>query len=259
MSSIGVLKQELINLERNAETLERIVFSDLTALETLPEGVAEKYQAKVLRKLHRLDELQEEIDATVAKLKEAGGYEPRTYSAKVYEYRPPKYERPKPPKKKPKAERKVYPVESPTPVKLRKRTPKPPRVRKPVQPKPKSVRPAPKPRKPAESAELKLAKKRRDKARTMLRQLDAQIEAKRLVLLRRIEERKAKVLEVADIPNAEYGPQKRQNARNGLATAEQRLRDLDKHREERGQRILELIAKADQEIAELLEKDSQLI
>lgn len=140
--------------------------------------------------------------------------------------------------------------------------PKPVRVREPVQPKPKTVRPpqakpAPRPRKPAESREVVLAKKKVDSTQRRLKRLDAQIEAERINLERRLEERKARVIEVADA--VKLGPQKRYTAQKNLENVEQQLADLPKRREEREQALLELIEIAQQEVSELLEKDSQLI
>jgi hypothetical protein len=89
--NVGILKTRLFNLEQNAHTLEKIVLNDLRALMTLPtDDKLAGYEAKVLRKLHRLDDIQEEIDQTVAKLKEAGAYEPVRQGRNIYEYRPPK-------------------------------------------------------------------------------------------------------------------------------------------------------------------------
>lgn len=92
----GILKVQLFNLENSAQTLERIIFNDLTALESLPDRAAEKYEGKVLRKLHRLDEIQDEIDAVTAMLKEAGAWEPVRHGGNIYQYSPPKQEQPKP-------------------------------------------------------------------------------------------------------------------------------------------------------------------
>lgn len=94
MKSIGLLKVELHNLERNAETLERIVYNDLKALESLPDKAADKYEGKVWRKLQKLDELQDAIDATTAELKARGGWEPVSHSGNKYQYNPPKTETP---------------------------------------------------------------------------------------------------------------------------------------------------------------------
>ncbi|WP_457950416.1 hypothetical protein ACTAQI_07490 [Pseudarthrobacter sp. alpha12b] len=82
--SVSVMLVELQSLERSAETLEKIVYSHLTALEGLPEEQTAHYEARVLRKLQALDELQERIDGTIAKLKEAGGYRPSSRTAKSY-------------------------------------------------------------------------------------------------------------------------------------------------------------------------------
>jgi hypothetical protein len=82
-NNTGVLKAELFSLDKQAETLERIVYSALCALESLPDDEGDKYEARILRKLERLDELQEQIDATVAKLKEAGAWSPVSCSAKT--------------------------------------------------------------------------------------------------------------------------------------------------------------------------------
>ncbi|MCZ9883712.1 helix-turn-helix domain-containing protein [Arthrobacter sp. B2a2-09] len=84
-----VLKAQLFELEKQAATLERIVYNMLTSLMTVKDGDVERYEDKILRKLVKLDDLQDEIDATVAKLKEAGAWEPVRHTGNVYEYNPP--------------------------------------------------------------------------------------------------------------------------------------------------------------------------
>jgi hypothetical protein len=86
----GVLKAQLFELEKSAQTLERIIYKYLVELAFVPDEDVERFEEKILRKLRALDELQDEIDAIVAKLKEAGAYEVVSYAGNVYEYRPPK-------------------------------------------------------------------------------------------------------------------------------------------------------------------------
>lgn len=90
----GILKVQLLELETQAETLERIVYNYLVELEALPDGAVSRYEEKLLRKLEKLDEIQDEIDAVTAKLKEAGAWEPVSHSGQVYEYKPPKQAQP---------------------------------------------------------------------------------------------------------------------------------------------------------------------
>lgn len=92
---MSVLKAQLFELERSAETLEKIVYNQLTALMRLPDREVEQYEAKILRKLARLDEIQAEIDAVIAKLKETGEYIPARPTANIYEYKPPRPPTPK--------------------------------------------------------------------------------------------------------------------------------------------------------------------
>jgi hypothetical protein len=334
----GVLKAQLFELERHAATLEKIVYKELIALESLPVHELEPAESKVLRKLHKLDDIQDEIDMLTAKLKALGAWEPVSYSECKYEYRRPKYVKPLPQKeakakaraerRKAKAKEKVYPVRSPRDPKPYKRktdrevmeakqareaareakaaaaeaakaerarlreeariarqaaiaakpkakigrprkyplvAPKPKAVKPPKpkpEPKPKNVRPpkakpAPKPRKPRESRELKLAKKRRDSVTERLYRLDAQIDAERLDLERRLEERKARVLEVANQSTADKGPQNRRNAALALANVEGQLRDLPKRKEERLNNLTEQLEKALIDIEMLIESASQ--
>lgn len=94
--NIGILRVELHNLERNAETLERVIYGNLVALETAKEADVERYEGKILRKLEKLDEMQDEIDAAKTALKAAGGHVSASPSLNLYEYRPPKYEATRP-------------------------------------------------------------------------------------------------------------------------------------------------------------------
>jgi hypothetical protein len=90
-NNIGILKAQLQTLERSAEALERVVYSELTAIETMPEDLAEEHRARVLRKLESLDELQDDIDEVGARLKALGAfYGSAPASMLIYEYKPPR-------------------------------------------------------------------------------------------------------------------------------------------------------------------------
>jgi hypothetical protein len=130
------------------------------------------------------------------------------------------------------------------------------RVVKELKPKP---QPEPKPRKQSESYEMKLAKKRRDKALSNLKNLDAQMEIERINLERRLIERRERVEAVAHLPTSELGPQKRRTARKDLENVERQLRELPERKKQREERLLELVDLANLDIYELLEKDSQLV
>lgn len=269
----GILKSQLFNLEKQAETLEKIIYSDLKALESLPDSRVEQYEPKVWKKLEKLDEMQDEIDAVVAKLKEAGMWEPVSYTDAKYRYMRPKAP-PKPPKE-PKKPRKVYPTE--TTAQKRKRlaeaerkaarearaAAKAARIAKVKSPKPKpepkavsAPKPAPKPRKPAESREVVLAKKRRDNVIIRLERLDDQIAAERLALLKRLEERNARVAYVAVTDTGKWWNQDKRSARLALENVEGKLAGLDKRRREREETLQAQLDKAIDEIT-VLEKHSQ--
>ena len=88
---IGILRQQLANLEQAADALEWAVYRELTALETVSEEKAEEYEPQILKKLHKLDEMQEEIDVVVSKLKELGSYyAPANSTGHTYKYKTPK-------------------------------------------------------------------------------------------------------------------------------------------------------------------------
>lgn len=90
-NTIGILRSQLHMLETAATNLERIAYSELTALETLTADRAAQHEERVLRKLQELDEVQEEIDVIVGKLKDLGAYySPANPSALIYEYKVPK-------------------------------------------------------------------------------------------------------------------------------------------------------------------------
>lgn len=243
---MSVLKAQLFELERAAETLERIVYNQLTALMSLPDREVEKYEAKVLRKLERLDELQDEIDTVVAKLKEAGEYQPVRHTGNVYEYKPPKYERPKP-EKKPKKARKVYPIESPKP---KRKAPAKPKAGPP------KVKPERKP-KPTESKELISARRRVYDNQHLLRVFEAYWEKEEANLQRRLEERLAKVAEVADIPAAEKGAQRRHFAKKNLANVQKQIETLPERKQKRLDSLNAQLEKAKQDVESLTESHSQ--
>lgn len=256
-NNIGILKVHLHNLERSAQTMERVVYNALVELEFIPGRDVPSFEQRIIRKLERLDELQDEIDAVRSKLKEAGEHQPVRLPEPKYEYKRPKYELPEKPKRKP---RKVYPVNSPKPAKAKtKPAPKPKK-----EPKPKVVRPpkvarVPKPRKPAESREMKLTKKRRDAVLRRMRELDGKIAAERESLLTRLEERKARIAEVANQTTAELGPQNRRGARLALAHVERQLAGLDERHRSRLEDLTAQHEKALKDIDRLLiENNSQV-
>lgn len=267
----GILKAQLLNLEKQAETLEKIVHKELIELQFVKDKEVRRYEQSILRKLHKLDALQDQLDAVTAKLKEAAEWEPVSYADAKYEYKRPKYVKPEKPKKEPRKPRKVYPVQSPRQATPKKRVPdrdrkpkvvKPPKVK--PEPKPKVVRapkpkPAPKPRKPAEPQEVMLAKKRRTKATANLKGLDNQMAAEKETLLRRLEERKARVADLAVRNTGKWWNQDKRGARLALENVERQLAGLDERRMEREQALKAQIDKVTEEINNLLENDSQLV
>lgn len=72
-----IIRAELLKLEQSAVTLEKIVYKELAQLEWLIEDESiDKQERIILRKLRKLDDIQTEIDALVATLKERGEYTP---------------------------------------------------------------------------------------------------------------------------------------------------------------------------------------
>lgn len=192
MTTEGILKVQLFNLEKSAETLERIIYSDLTALHSLPDSKVEAYEPRVLRKLEKLDELQDEIDTVTAELKAAGWYESRTTGRNIYEYKRPKIERPKP-EPKPRKPRVVHPATPPKTAKAK-----------------------------ATDAEKLARQAAREAAK-----VDAALQRKKTKLEIRLIERKAKVAEVANLTKQQGGSQKRNNARKNLLNVERQLEELN--------------------------------
>jgi hypothetical protein len=119
----NTLKAKLTELETQATAIERTVLKLLTLLEK-PKRI-DAYvvdEAEISEKLLKLDELQDEIDSTLAELKTAGLWEPVSYAGNVYQYNPPKIQRPAPVKVERKPIR-VYPVDSPRRAKVTKHVP----------------------------------------------------------------------------------------------------------------------------------------
>jgi outer membrane biosynthesis protein TonB len=260
MSKEGILKVQLFNLEKSAETLERIIYNDLTALHSLPDSKVEAYEPRVLRKLEKLDAIQDGIDTVTAELKAAGWYESRSLTGNVYEYKRPKYELPKPaPKKKPKQARKVYPVESPKKAPPEKHVPD--RDRKPKAAKAPAVRPTakpvPRPKPTPKSKELLKAEKGvydaiRDRAKQ-----EAIFEDKRLRAEQNIATAKARLEQYANVSAKEGGHQFRSRARILLASSETRLRELPELKAERLRELSERQAGYQAEVRRLTENASQ--
>jgi hypothetical protein len=284
MKNERTLRAELQRLEGFAASMEIVILRELKALEVYSQTTEVLGpEARIWSKAEKLDDLQTEIDGVIAELKANGWYKPADYSGAVYEYRPPKVKQPKAetPVKERKP-RKVYPVAAPKAAPKRKRRTDRElaealrlkeaqkaataaekqqlkaerREAREALKKPRSVR-APKPRKPKESRELMLAKKRRDSIQERLSKLDAQIDAERVDLERRLEERKARVLEVANQSTADKGPQNRRNAKLALENVESQLRDLPKRKEERLNSLTEQLENALKDINRLAESHSQ--
>lgn len=284
MKSTGLLKTELLNLERNAETLERVVYSALVGLESMPDELADKYEPKVLRKLERLDELQGAIDAVVAELKARGAYEPSTHSAKVYEYKPPNYVRPLPAKqfvakaradfRKAKGERTVYPVQAPKESKSKKRktdreivearearkaaTAERRKAASEAREAAKAARllvPRVKPvRKP--KTQLQLAEKGVYDTKRDLAKQEAIFEGKRLRIEQSIATAKARIEEYADMRSADGGSQKRFWARDLLTKNEAKLADLPKLKRQRIKELAQRQARYEAEVQRLRQNRS---
>jgi hypothetical protein len=68
----GILKAQAIELEKSAETLERIVYKELAGLDYLSDFELEAAESRVLSRLRKLDSIQDEIDALIAALLEQG-------------------------------------------------------------------------------------------------------------------------------------------------------------------------------------------
>ncbi|WP_148045222.1 hypothetical protein [Arthrobacter oryzae] len=224
-------------------TLERIIYKDLTILEELPDNEAEGYEPRILKKLERLDELQDRIDDVMAQLKEAGDYSPISHSGRVYEYMPPMVVRaPKPAK----AKHVVYPVQA-----------KAPKARKP--------KPAPKPKAPKQSKELWLAKKRRANLTWRMKTLDEAMLIEKGELWVRRAERQARVDLVANWTSEQNGPQLRRTAKIGLEKVQHQLDTLE---ERKAQKLAAMNVLLDQALADIdrltkaespTEKRSQLV
>ncbi|APX03379.1 hypothetical protein [Arthrobacter sp. QXT-31] len=297
----GILKTQLASAEQSANTTERIVLHELKVLATLKteEQVAIQ-EASILRKLHRLDERQDEIDRIVRELKELGEYQYADYSEAKYIYKRPKVQKPKAEPKKPRKPRKVYPINSPTPAKLKERQAQAAAEKKAAREAERQTKAAQRAQEAAErkaqreaereAARLEKALRRAEEAairkasprprvvtelpstakalndakhraydnQKRLDNLDATIDKRRIDLERRLEERKAYLAKVADIPQSGQGAQKRHTARTLLQNVENQLAELDEYKAQKQRRITELIARANNDVIRL-EKELQML
>jgi hypothetical protein len=272
---MSVLKAQLFELEKSAETLEKIIYKYLIDLQFAPDKEVARYEAKILRKLRALDELQDDIDATVAKLKEAGEWKPVSYAGKLYIYKPPKVTREPKPKRKQWKPRKEYPVEAPRKTPAKKQIPdrEVTAARKPREVKPKSVRPpkapkAPKPPKPKptpkprpepKSRELQRAERGVYDAILDRQKVEGVFERQRIKDQQWAEEAQADLIRYADTSTADKGPQKRCQARIKLAAATERLNTIEERKEARYKELSERQAKYEAEVGRLLSENNSQV
>jgi colicin import membrane protein len=114
------LPTQLVQLENYAEVLEKRVYKKLCGLEKMRNPISiQQEEGQILTVLQKLDEMQEEIDGIKATLKAQGLNVVVSYEGNVYRAKPKKIKAPPKPKPERKPEPKVYPIESPTPAKLR--------------------------------------------------------------------------------------------------------------------------------------------
>jgi hypothetical protein len=249
----SILRNQIQFRESQANKLEEIVYFQIAGL----AGEPEKMDSRLLKNLVEMDRLQTEIDELTVKLKAEESWEPDSYSEAKYIYTRPKA-KPKP-KKEPFVKWKEYPIEAPKKPKPKpKREPKPKVVKPKPEPKPKRE-PKPrisKPRKPAESREIVLLKKRRLNAKSRMNDLENKYEPKRLELEGRVRYFEEKLIELAEVDWQDLGHQKRRNARGHLRNAQKQLEELPETFKARREQFEEQLATLDQQITEQFAKEA---
>lgn len=136
--------------------------------------------------------------------------------------------------------------------------PKPPKEARPKAERPKA-QPKPrvsKPRKPAESREIVLLKKRRLNANTRMNDLENKYEPKRAELEGRVRYFEEKLIELAEVSWEDRGHQKRNTARGHLRNAQKQLEELPATFEAKRKKFEEQLTKLDQEITEQYRKEA---
>lgn len=281
----GILRNQIQMLEGRANKLEQMVYFQIAGL---PED-QEEMEGPILKNLLEMDRLQTEIDQLTDRLKAEGYWEPASYSDAKYIYTRPKA-KPKP-KKEPKKPHKVYPVETAAQRKKRldgvairqrkeerlaakalkeaekaakaaekqrlkeEREARQEAVRNAPKPPPKP-RPAPKLRKPAESREIVLLKKRRHNAKNRMNDLENKYELKRLELEGRVRYFEEQLIELTQVDWRDLGHQRRNSARRYMQNAQKQLDELPETFEAKRKKFEEQLATLDQEITEQFTKEA---